>query len=419
MKHKLSVILLFITLTLTISCNAFAAGYNPPKIYGKTGITVDLNTGEIIYSKNIDKRMFPASTTKLLTALILTEHKGKNDILKYTEDAKKQPSASLNLNVHPLNVGDTFTAEQALDGLLVYSANDIAYVIADNVAGSPEGFADLMKKEIDKLNLKNTNYITPNGLHNPNHYTTAYDLSVISKTAFSNPWIKQTLSQKEVSFKDEKGRLFNLKNTNKNLGINGCIGGKTGYTNPAGRCLVAFYERNGRQILGIVMGSVYDSKDSFVFNDMNKIIDWSYNTERTPIYKKDSIIKIVKLNYKPLLFFGPTKQISVPLTASQDISYYENPVNKKENKITIDTSKLKIDNLQSGATLTLKERNCIKTYKLYSNITKSQIIKDNLLLYIGIILGTVLVIALIILLIIKIKNRPNRRRKSNTLRYYR
>lgn len=370
------------------------------KIYGESAITVDMQTGEIIYSKNIDNRMYPASTTKLLTALILSESKQKNIPLKYTKGAKSQPAASLNDDIHSIDIGDTMTASSAMDGLLMYSANDIAYMIAENVSKDVPSFADLMNKKVKELHLKNTHFVTPNGLHNKNHYSSAYDMSIIAKTAFKNPWIKETMGKSSTTIKTSKGVSFTFKNRNKLLGKDGCIAGKTGYTVPAGRCLVTVYERSGRKILGVVMKSIYDPKDTYVFNDMEKIINWSYAAKPTILHTKNSIVEQKSIKYKPL-GFGPSIKISVPLKVSDNVTYYENSVNKNELKESINLSSIDSSNLEGKkpiGTLQIKERDSLKKYSLYSGLSRKYIMKKSLPIYIS----TIIILAIIALVIRRI-----------------
>ena len=163
-QKKLSLLLTFIFI-FSLTFNVFAAentSKSEPQIYGKAAITIDMETGEIIYAKDIDKQMYPASTTKLITALLLAENKNKSDKLTYTQGAKAQPADSLNINLHPIDVGETMSAADAMDGLLLYSGNDVAYMIADNIGKDEKDFANKMNEEINKLGLKNTHFITPN-----------------------------------------------------------------------------------------------------------------------------------------------------------------------------------------------------------------------------------------------------------------
>jgi D-alanyl-D-alanine carboxypeptidase len=386
-----------------------------PQIYGKTAITVDMKTGEIIYAKDIDKQMYPASTTKLLTALLLAENKNKTDILKYTQDAKDQPEDSINLNLHSIDVGEGMTAADAMDGLLVFSGNDMAYMIAENVSKTAQDFVDKMNEEVKKLGLKNTHFANPNGLHDPNHYTTAYDLSVIARTAFQNPWVRESIGKQQSTIRTTKGTTFIIKNTNRNLGKDGCIGGKTGYTAAAGRCLVAFYNRNGREIMGVVMGSVYDQNDSFVFNDMKKIIDWSYAAKPSILHTANSVITTKSINYRPLVFVGPEKSINVPIVVKEDVKYYSNSFSKDNLKQTINLNNINISSLRGNnsiGTLTVTEKNMSKNYKLYANMSIASLIKDNLLIY-GALFAVILVAAGIIgFTVKKIRDLTKRKKRG-------
>ena len=420
MKKRCTSLFLTIALVFSFCTSAFAAGEQQPNIYGKSAITIDAETGEIIYAKSIDSTMYPASTTKLLTALLLAEKFNKGDALKYTETAKSQPEYSLNVNLHPINVGETMMAEDVMDGLLLYSGNDVAYMIADNVSGSAKGFEEAMNKKIKSLGLKNTHFITPNGLHDDNHYTTAYDLTVIGREAYKNPWVKESLGKKTSTIKTSTGTTFIVENRNKQLGDFGNVGGKTGYTSKAGRCLVAMFERDGRKIIGVVLNSVYDAQDSFVFEDMKKIIDWSFQAKKSNLHAKDSVLGKEKLTYKPLVFLGPTKEIEVPLSLKEDVSYYDNSVNKKEVKEEIKLDSVnpwKINDSKSVGTLVVKEREALKEYKLYTTISKSSLIKANLFLYIGALVGLILVILLLVIAIrfVGASGKRRKRRKSKYL----
>lgn len=388
-KNKF-IINLSVFAAIFFSCNIgvqAAENTPPPSIYGKSAITVDMQTGEIIYEKNIDTKVYPASTTKLMTAIILSETKKETSILKYTKGAKLQPPSSLNSDIHKIDVSDTMTASSAMYGMLMHSANDIAYMIAENVSKTVPDFASRMNAKAKEFGLQNTHFVTPNGLHNANHYSTAYDMSIITKHAFKIPWIRKTINTKTKTIKTSKGVTLPLKNTNKLLGKDGCIGGKTGYTVPAGRCLVTVYERSGRKILGVVMDSVYDPLDSYVFNDMKRIIDWSYKEKPSILIKKGSIVSNKTLKYKPL-GFGPSVKLKVPIRISQDVKYYNNSINNSEIKETtsiynVDTSKLK-GNTPIGK-LNVKQRNYSKDYYLYSDISSKVIFEKSLPFYIAVL----------------------------------
>ncbi|MCB2358159.1 D-alanyl-D-alanine carboxypeptidase family protein [Clostridium estertheticum] len=418
MKNKRFFILIILFLVSSMSLNVFAATVsesttNVPTIYGKAAITVDVATGEIIYAKDVDKQMYPASTTKLITALLLAENRVKTDKIKYTQSAKIQPADSLNVNLHPIALNETMSSADVMDGLLMYSANDTAYMIADNIAGNPTNFMKMMNDKAAKLKMTRTHFVTPNGLHDPDHYTTTYDMSILARAAFSNPWVKESMNKKQKTLSTSKGTTFKIENSNKLLGVNGCIGGKTGYTSKAGRCLVAFYERNGREIMGVVMESVMDASDTYVFNDMEKIINYSYALKRTVLHANNSVVKTEILKYKPLKFFGPEKTVSVPLVVKEDISYYKNGANEKDLKENINLSDITVSSLkgnESIGTLRLMQKGKVKTYKLYSAASSGSLIKKDMPIYL--LAGGIFILVLVgIVLIIRTNNLEKRKRR--------
>lgn len=421
---KILIFLLTLVMVVSIPLQALAdentnTSIQQPKIYGTSAITIDMKTGEIIYAKDIDKRAYPASTTKLMTALLLAENKKKSDLLTYSQEAKNQPEYSLNLNVHAIAVGEKMTAANAMDGLLLFSGNDVAYMIASSVGGNVKSFINMMNDRAEKLNLKNTHFVTPNGLHDDEHYTTAYDLSVIAREAFKNPWVKESMGKEKSTIKTVTGPNMSVENRNKLLNKDGCIGGKTGYTSEAGRCLVAIYERNGRQIMGVVMKSVYDKEDKTVFEDMKKIIDYSYSAKQTTLISKDTNLRTETIDYKIFGFFGPVKQLKVPVTIKDNVAYYENQLNTKESMPKLASYKMNnftLNDLKKGnsiGTLTINERGVNKNFKLYSSLTSKDINKILIPSYFGFAAVCLGVIILILFTIRTVNlNKRNRKRKN-------
>lgn len=410
-----------VTLALTILSplgTVAKADTTTPNIIGKSAITMDIETGEIIYSKDADSKRYPASISKLMTGLLLAENKDKSDTIVYSEDAKKQPEYSFNLNIKPRTVGDSMTASDSMKTLLLYSANDEAYAIADTIAGSASGFANMMNEKAKALGMTNTNYVNPNGLHDDNHYTTAYDLTLLGKAVYDNPWTRETMALKEDrNIRTSTGTIAIIENRNKNLGIDGCIGGKTGLTDPAGRCLLALYERDGRTLVGVVLNSAYDSQDTAVFNDMKSIIDWSYAAEKTTFYKSGSTLETISLPYKTFRFFGKEKTIDVPLVLNNDIAYYDNDINAKETELVFNTEEInpwKLNGKDKVASVTVKERNSSKTYDLYSTVKSSDLLKANMMSYILLAAGVIALLFLIIFIVSRINKRS---RKRHSRRY--
>ena len=370
-----------------------------PNINASTAITIDVDSKDIIYSKDIDKQMYPASTTKLLTALLLAEEKKPSDYLTYSSEAKSQEAISLNL---PVNF--KVLCSDALDALLLPSANDIAYMIGENISGDIPAFSNLMNSKVKSLNLKNTHFVTPNGLHDLNHYSSAYDLSVIARELYKYPWIMDTIKKEKSTFSLQNKNVIELKNTNILLNKDGCIGGKTGFTTPAGKCLVAFYQRNGRRIVGVVMNASKDFYSNNAFNDMGKIINWSYKTKKEVLYNKDSLITTVPLEYKPLKYFGPVKKINIPIIVKSDVLYY---YGSKDFNIETNINKIDIWKLTTNSTygsLVVSQREKKENYKLFSTVSTKNIIHDNLKLYFAFVFTVFLIIS-IPLFIFNLKNK--------------
>ena len=403
-----------------MSSNIFAASdgtSTPPTIYGKAAITVDVKTGEILYAKNVDKRMYPASTSNIMTVLLFAQNKKKTDQIKYTQSAKAQPEYSLNVNLHPIGLDETMSGSNVMDGLMLYSGNDVAYMIADSVSGNSTNFIKSMNDKAAALHMTGTHFVTANGLQNTDHYTTPYDMSILAKAAFSNPWVKESMSKKKSTITTSKGTTFEIENRNKILGIDGCIAGKTGYTSQSGECLVSLFERNGRQIISVVMDSVYDANNTFVYNDTKKIVNYSYNLSKTVLHKNGSILKTETLKYKPLLLFGPQKTINVPVVVKEDVSYYNNEANKKVLKENINLTKISVSSLSTNKSignLTLTQKGEVKTYKLYSTVSKGTLAKANMFLYL--IVAAILILVFIGLTLLIRKFIFRKRRRNN--RYY-
>jgi len=389
LKNKRFFIMIVLFLVFSINSNVFATDSNGttnlPTIYGEAAITVDVATGEIIYAKNVDKQMYPASTTKLMTALLFAENRKKTDIIKYTQSGKSLPESTLNVDFHVIGLDETMSGSDVMDAMLLYSANDAACMIADNLSGNSTNFMKMMNDKVAKLKMTGTHFVTSNGLYDSEHYTTPYDMSILARVAFLNPWVKETMGKKQNIISTSKGTTFEIKNSNKLLGIDGCIGGKTGYISLAGRCLVTFYERNGRQIMGVILKSVKNPSDTYVFDDMEKIINYSYDLQKTVLHENNSLIKTETLKYKPLGFFGPEKTVSVPLVVKEEVSYYNNEANKKDLRENIKLTKIELSSLEGNksiGTLTLTEKGKVKTYKLYSTVSKATLVKKDIPIYI-------------------------------------
>ena len=237
-----------------------------PKTRAAAVMVIDARSGEILYEKNADASRPPASTQKLLTALIVAE-RGFLDrpVTVEPADTHAEPSKLY------IKAGETYTRMELLRALLVKSSNDVARCLARDAAGSVEGFADLMNQKARELGATRSNFVNPNGLPMPGQYSSARDLAIIAKAAYANPTIRSIVCLPQVVFRYANGRTRHLENTNKLLKrLAYCNGMKTGYTDAAGRCLIASGARPGRDVIVVVLG---DSK-SAIWQDASALLSW-------------------------------------------------------------------------------------------------------------------------------------------------
>jgi D-alanyl-D-alanine carboxypeptidase (penicillin-binding protein 5/6) len=213
---------------------------------------MDATTGRVLFAKNPDLRLMPASTTKLMTALVVIEKMNLNDVATVSKKASSAPATKIGLKE-----GDTVTIKTLLNAALIKSANDAAVALAEAVAGSVEEFVDLMNKKAIALGLHDTRFINPNGLPGTGQYITSYDLAKILREAIKYPLLKEILGTRIAEFTTGSGKTISVKNTNKLLWSDeGFLGGKTGYTNQARHCFVGACEREtGRTIIVALLGT--------------------------------------------------------------------------------------------------------------------------------------------------------------------
>ncbi|MBM6860262.1 D-alanyl-D-alanine carboxypeptidase, partial [Clostridium saudiense] len=314
------VLLLCLTLILPFTGNlkAFASELEAPQIIGASAITMDMDTGEIIYSKDADVKRSPASTTKLLTSLIFAENKTKGDLISYTDNSASITETTLSgFIAGGVKAGDTMTADDVMKAVMIFSANDASVLMAESVAGSVEAFTKMMNEKAKELGATNSNFVSPNGLEDPtnpnnNNSTTAYDLALIGIAAYKNDWIRETMALEDAPVYLNGGRI-DLETRNKNLNKDGNVGGKTGTETLAGHCFVGFYNRDGRSLVTVVLGSDYGTDGTNVFNDTKSVADYSYAATKVPYKTSGEEIGNVDLNYKLFRFFGPTKTITAPI----------------------------------------------------------------------------------------------------------
>lgn len=221
-----------------------------PSINSRSAIIYDRTSGSILYGKNENEKRKMASTTKIMTAIIILEKGNLDDIVTISSNSANTGGSRLGLHTN-----DKISVLNLLYGLLLCSGNDSAVALAEYLGGSVSGFANLMNDKASELGLTSTHFVTPHGLDNDDHYTTAYELALITNYALKNETFKNLVGTKNYTI-SINGISKNLKNTNELLGnLDGVYGVKTGFTNGANRCLVTSVKRNNMDIICIVLGA--------------------------------------------------------------------------------------------------------------------------------------------------------------------
>ena len=270
-------------------------------------ILMDADSGEILYEKNADKKCAVASITKIMTAVIALEYAAENDkAVRFTPEMAAEGSSMY------LKNGEILKLSEIVKGMMAVSGNDAANAAAFTVAGSIEGFSALMNEKAKQLGMKNTNFVTPSGLDDENHYSTARDMALLCCYAMKNDDFKKIVSQKsiDVSYIFPEGKTQTCVNHNKLLSTyKGCIGIKTGFTKKAGRTLTSCAERDGVRLIAVTLD---DGND---WNDHKELFNYGFS-----LYESRTLVKMNDTYKLPVvgsdidyIEVHPEKDCSVPL----------------------------------------------------------------------------------------------------------
>ncbi|HLC87522.1 MAG TPA: D-alanyl-D-alanine carboxypeptidase family protein [Patescibacteria group bacterium] len=237
-----------------------------PVLTAVAAIAYDPDSDKVLYQKNVHARLAPASTTKIMTAIVSSQHFESGDLLTVPQGAEVAGSKM------GLAVGETLTFRSLLYGMMLNSGNDAAFTIAMNYPGGFDAFVAKMNSKAADLGLKDTHFDNPAGFDSPTHYSSAYDLLQISREAVKNAKLGHVFSTKETSVSSiDRTQVHVLRNLNKLLGEDGVSGIKTGTTEMAGESFVGLAEKNGRTILTVML----NSRDRF--GETRKLIDWIFS----------------------------------------------------------------------------------------------------------------------------------------------
>ncbi len=231
-----------------------------PDIYSDSAILIDFKTGTTLYSKNAEEKMYPASTTKILTAIIALEKCNLDDII--TISSSTISTIPSGYSSAYLSNGEEISIRDLVTIFLVHSANDAGYVLAEHISGSIDEFAKLMNQKALEIGCKNTHFTNPSGIHDENHYTTAYDLSLIAKYCMQNSVFRSIVSEQSCTINStNKSDVRKYSNTNDLLNpsskyyLKECVGIKTGYTAQAKNCLISACSKNNLGLICVVLGA--------------------------------------------------------------------------------------------------------------------------------------------------------------------
>lgn len=249
-----------------------------PDVSSGAAILMDADTGAVLYEENAKERNYPASTTKIMTGLLVARNSALSEDVTFSGEASgsvEEGDATLYMKT-----GETISVDQALHGLLLYSANEVAYGLAEHVSGTLDDFVDLMNKTAKEAGTLDTHFANASGLFDEDHYSTVYDMALIARMCFNNPTFLAIDSETNYTIpatnKTDSPRSFQNRNLllpGRDYGYDYCVGGKTGYVPEGGHTYVAYAEKNGMRLIAVCFKSTADER----FTDAKNLFEWGFN----------------------------------------------------------------------------------------------------------------------------------------------
>ena len=306
-----------------------AADYWPdaPETLSPGVILMEESTGTILYEKNSDEAHYPASITKIMTTLLALENGNLSDMVTFSDDAINNTEGSGIAR----DYGEQMTLEQCLYGVMLESANECAYAVAEHVGGTVENFVDMMNAKAKELGCTNTHFANPHGLQDENHYTTAHDMALIAQAAYQNETFRIIIGTKmytipptnkhaeETVLRNHHDMLCTYHNANRKYLYPYCVGGKTGYTATANSTLVTYAEKDGMTLICVVM----DTQSPNQFIDTVNLFDYAFDNfqvlnvaENDTDYSAETTVDNGNLNnIEPFVELDKDAVIVLPKTA--------------------------------------------------------------------------------------------------------
>lgn len=349
-----------------------------PNLNSRAAIIYDRNSKEVIYGKEENTKRKMASTTKIMTCMVVLEKGELTDTVIVSKKASGTGGSRVGLKT-----GDKVSVQDLLYGLMLCSGNDAAVALAEHVGGSVEGFADLMNEKARQLNLSNTHFVTPHGLDNEEHYTTAYELAIMADNALKNNTFSSIVGTKNITI-NINGKPRNLSNTNELLGsMAGVYGVKTGFTNGANRCLVTSCKRENLDIITVVLGA--DTK-KFRTQDSIKLINYAMNNykEINMENKIQEEFQKWKKENKDKIYINKGEKNTIEYKLEEQLNNYITIKNTQENDVKIEINTLNYYEapLQEGTTIGVLTVKVSGQVKLIKNIQVAETVeKKNMINY--------------------------------------
>ena len=271
-----------------------------PNVTARSAIVIEASTGHVIYSRNADQRMFPASTTKMMTLIMALESGRLDEIVTVGPNADGAEGSTL-----WLNAGEKIPLRELLYGMIMVSGNDASIAIAEHLGGDVPNFTAQMTRRAKELGTKDTQFVNPHGLPSDNHYTTAHDLAILAAHGYKLPEFEEIVTAKEKSYGWIHDFPKIIRSENQMLWLyRGGNGIKTGYTDKAGRCLVSAAKRDGIQIIAVVLDSEY------MWNDSILLLDYGFNN-----VKFEKLVKAGEVVKNIPVMSGRKKSVQVQTTS--------------------------------------------------------------------------------------------------------
>ena len=354
LKHmkKIIISLLIFIILITFNLSTYAA--ENISIKSGAGLLVERSKGKVLFDKNAYEKMYPASTTKILTAIVVLENTKLDDMATVSKNALETiPNGYVTCN---LQIGEELSVKDLMYALMVKSANDAAVVLAEHVGGSVEGYSDMMNKKAKEIGCKNTHFVNPNGIHNANHYTTAYDLYLMAEYALSFEYTNEfrdfvsktsyTLPATNMYPAEDRSftttnELIKINNNNRkdNYYYKNALGIKTGHTSQAGYCLVSSSSRDNLEFISVILDGGFDENGlSERYTETIKLFNFGYdNFTLTKLKEENNIIDTITVEKATketaTLNLLIKDEITVINDKSTDIDKIEPKIELKENII--------------------------------------------------------------------------------------